>query len=88
MFPWWGWVIIAVLILLLILNFRHFRSGIASAFARSNSSSSAAVYLDLRHSGGIDLAVQRDIIEKNQAIEQELIRTISKGAEKGSLKEL
>lgn len=80
--PWWGWLISAVLVLLLLFFFVPFRSGFMSAFSSSNSSS--AVHVNIRN--GIDLDTRRTLLIRDQEFQDRTLRIIEQGAQNGKLK--
>jgi predicted membrane metal-binding protein len=92
---WWGWLLIAVIFLLLaLLVFSpYFRSGVASAFSNSSSSSNANVRVDV-HGNDIDadLLLQERVrtIQRQQYLREDIWndsrKILKKSAENNRLK--
>lgn len=86
--PWWEWVLVVIAIVALLLGLiRLLWPGFASSFSSSTSNASAAIHVDLSQPGGIDVAVQRAILENRQSLRQGIANAITDGAKNGSLKD-
>lgn len=83
--PWWEWaLIITAIVAFLLIIIRLLWPGLVSS---SSSNSSANVRVNINNPGCFDIAVQRAILERRQSMQQDLVSTIVKGADKGTLKD-
>lgn len=79
--PWWGWVLIAALIIWLLLNLiNSFRPGFLNR--NSNSLSSSAIYVSMSNHCDIDTATRAALLARNQDSEDKVLDIIKRDARK------